>query len=77
MTKYDNGGDDGKDNDGNEDGNDDNNAAARSGSDGSIFDPITTPRSCGGGLGDDGDGAAAAAHYVSMRWTIMYIISTL
>ena len=25
----------------------------------------TTPRSYGGGLGDDGDGATAAAHYIS------------
>ena len=51
ITNY----DDGDDN-GSEDGNDDDNAASGSGSDGPIFDPIATPRSRGGGLGDDGDG---------------------
>ena len=65
MTNY----DDGDDN-GNEDGNDDDNAASGSGSDGPIFDPITTPQSRGEGSGDDGDSAAAAAHYVSKRQTI-------
>ena len=44
MRKYDDGDNDG-DNDGNEDGNDDDNAAAGSGSDGPIFDPISTPHS--------------------------------
>ena len=42
MKKYDDRDDDG-DNNLNEDGNNDNNSAARSGSDGPIFDPITTP----------------------------------
>ena len=60
MGKYDNGYDDE-----NEDVNNDDNAASGSGSDVPIFNPITTPRSHGGGFGDDGDGAAATAHYVS------------
>ena len=76
MTKYEDG-DDNRDNYGNGDVNDDENAAARSGSDGKILYPITTPWSSGGGLGDDGDRNAAAAHYVSMRWTIIYVISIL
>ena len=42
MTKY-NDGYDGGDNDVNKDGNNDNNAAAGSGSDGPIFDPIRVP----------------------------------
>ena len=45
MTNHDDVDDDG-DNDGNEDGNEDNKASSRSGSDGPIFDPITTPQSC-------------------------------
>ena len=65
MTNYCNG-----DNDRNKDGNDNNNAAFGSGSNGPIFDSIMTHRSLGGGPGDDSDGAAAAAHYVSTRWTI-------
>ena len=51
MTNYDH-----KDDDGNEDVSDDDNAASGSGSNGSIFDLITTPWSRGGGSGDDGDG---------------------
>ena len=47
---------------GNEDRNDDNNSASGSGSVGTIFDPIITPRSCGGLSVNGGDGAAAAAH---------------
>ena len=35
------------------------------GYDGPIFDPITTPQSCGGGLGGNGDSALAAIHYIS------------
>ena len=58
------------DNDGNEDGTNNDNAASGSGSDGLIFDPITTPWSCGGGLGDDGDGAAAVVYYVFISQTI-------
>ena len=50
MTKYNDGYDDG-DNDGNKDRNDDDNSAAGSVSDGTIFNQITTPRSCGGGSG--------------------------
>ena len=44
MTNYDNGDEDG-DNNGKEDGNNDNNATSGLGSDGPIFDPITTPQS--------------------------------
>ena len=66
MTKQDDGDDDGA-NDGNEDKNDNNNAAAGSGSDGPIFDPITTPRSrlilAEEESGDGGDGIGAAEHY--------------
>ena len=61
MTNYD---------DGDNDGNKDDNAASGSGPDGPIFDPITTPWSRGGRSGDDGNGAAAVAHYVSTRRTI-------
>ena len=57
MTNYEDGGDNGDDN-GNEEGNnygkDDNNASSGSGSDGPIFEPIITPRSCGGGSGNNG-----------------------
>ena len=69
MTNYNNGDDD-RDNDGNKDGNDDDNAASESGSDGPIFDVISTPWSRRGGSGDDDYGAAAAAHYVSTCRTI-------
>ena len=69
MKKYYNRDED-VDNYGNEDGNDDENAASGSGSVGPIFDPITMPRSCGVGSGDNGDGTVAAAHYVSTRSTI-------
>ena len=72
MTNYYNGdddrdddGDDNGDDDGNADGNDDDNTTSGSGSDGPIFNPITTPRSRGRGSGNDGDGAVAAAHYIS------------
>ena len=51
---------------GNEDKNDDDNAASGSGSDGPIFDRITTPRSRG----------TSAAHYIytilKMRHKLMY-----
>ena len=69
MTNYDNRDDDG-DNYGNKDVNDDDNAAFGSGSDGPIVNPIMTPRSCGGGSGDNGDGSAATAHYLSTHRTI-------
>ena len=42
ITNHDSGDDD-RDNDGNEDANEDKNAASGLGSDGPIFDPITTP----------------------------------
>ena len=71
MKKYDDG-----DNYGNKDGNQNNNTAAKSGYNGPIFGTIT-PQSHGGGLGNNGDGAAAAAHYVSTCWTIIYILSSL
>ena len=60
MTNYDGGYDDG-----NKDRNKDDNAASGSESDGLIFNLIMTPRSRGGGSGDDGNGAMAAAHYIS------------
>ena len=69
MTNYDDG-DENVDNDGNEGEHDDDNAASRSGSDDPIFDPITTPRSHGEALGNDLDGAASVAHYVSTCWSI-------
>ena len=69
MTNY-NYGDNAGDDDGNEDGNDDNNVASGSGSDGPIFNLLTTPRSRGEGSGDNGDGAAAAVHYISTCRTI-------
>ena len=69
MMNYDDGYDEG-DNDGNKDGNNNKNAASGSGSDCPIFGPIMTPRSRGGVSVDDSNGAAAAAHYVSMCWTI-------
>ena len=65
------------DNDINEDGNNNGNATAGSGSDGTIFDPITKTWSCGGGSVNNRDGVAAAVHYLSTCWTIMYIIFTL
>ena len=76
MTKYD-GRDEDRDNDGNKYGNNDANDTAGSGYDGTIFDPITMPRSYEGGLGENGDGTEAVAHYASMHWTITYVISTL
>ena len=63
MTNYYGGDDDGYDNR-NEDANDNDNAASGSGSDGSIFNPITTPLYLRGGFDDDGGGNAAAAHYI-------------
>ena len=69
MTKYNNGDEDGDDNR-NEDRNNDDNAASGSGSDSPIFDLIMTPRSHGGGSGDDGDVNVAATHYLSTRWSI-------
>ena len=68
-----NDGDDDGDNDGNEDGNDEDNAVSGLGSDGPIFDPITTPRSRGGRSCDDNDSVAAAVPYVSTRWNISTI----
>ena len=64
MTNYDRG-DDNRDNDGNEDGNDKNNAASGSESYGPIFDLIRTPQYHVGESSDNGDNAAAVAHYVS------------
>ena len=69
MTNHDDGDDDG-DKDRNEYKNYDDNAASVSGYGGPIFDPIAMPQSCRGGLGDDDDGAAAAAPYISTRWNI-------
>ena len=65
MMDYDDG-DDNRNNDGDKDGNNYGNAASGSGSDGPIFDWITTPRSSGGVSGDNGNGPAATAHYVSI-----------
>ena len=64
MTNYDDGDDD-RDDDRIKDKNNDNNSASESVSDSLIFDPITTPRSCGEGSGDNRDGSAAAAHSIS------------
>ena len=69
LTNYVNGYDDG-DNNGNEDGKDEQIANSGSGYDGNIFDLITTYWSRGGGSCNNGDGTAAAAHYVSPRRTI-------
>ena len=60
MAEYDGGDDDG-DNDRNEVRNDDDNATARSGSDGPIFDMITTPRL---GLGLTGQDQATDATFL-------------
>ena len=64
TTNYNGGDDDGYDNR-NEDANENDNAASGSGSDGTIFNPITAPLSPRGGSGDDGGGDAAAAQYIS------------
>ena len=69
MKNHDGGDDDG-DNNGNENKDDVNNAASVSGSDGPIFDWILMPWSCGGGPGDDDNGAADEAPYVSTCWNI-------
>ena len=71
MTNCD-GGDSIEDNDGDKVRNNNNKSSSRSVSDGPIYDPITTPRSRGGVSVDDGNIAAAAAHYVSTHW-IIYI----
>ena len=68
MTNYHNRYYDGYD-DINKDGNNDDNYASKLRSFGLIFDPITTPWSCGGLLGDDGASAAAGVHTISMRHT--------
>ena len=69
ITKYDDR-DENVDNDKNRDKNDDENAAAGSGSDGLIFNPIMTTWSCGGGSGNDDKGAVAT----ELRpWPTMYI----
>ena len=60
MMNY-NDGDDNR----NEDGNNDDNAASGSGSNRNIFDPMTKPWSCGGGLVNGGDIATSAAQYIS------------
>ena len=59
MTNYNNG-----DDDGNDEIYEDDNVASGSVSDGTIFDPITTPRNCRGS-GDDRNSAVAAANYIS------------
>ena len=43
----------------------------------SNHDALVTPMSCGGGPGNNGNGTAAVVRYVSIRWNIMYVISTL
>ena len=55
MTNYD---------DRDDDRNDDDNADSGSGSDGPIFDPITTPWYSGGGLGYSSNSAVVVAHYI-------------
>ena len=69
MANYDDRDDTG-DNDVNEDRNNDENAAFGSGPDGPIFNLIMPPWSHEGVTGNDSNGAAAVAHYVSSRWTI-------
>ena len=53
----------------NEDGNDNDNAAARSGSDGPIFDPITTPQSRLGLAEEDWATTTIVLH----MWCSMYL----
>ena len=71
MMNYDRGDDDGDDNQNNND-----NAASGSGFNSPIFNPITTPMSISGGLGDDGGGNTAAVRYIStllkMCYKLMY-----
>ena len=69
MTNYDSRDDDKYDN-GKKDGNDKGNAVYVSVSNGTIFDAITMLHSYGVGLGDNGNGATAAAHYISTHLTI-------
>ena len=57
-------------NDGNKNRNVDENAASGLVSYGPILDSITMPQSSRGGLGNNNDGAAAAAHYLSTHRTI-------
>ena len=57
---------------GNEDGNDNGNDAYGSGSDGKIFDPITTPLYCIGVSGNDIDGNTAVVHYMSTLLNICH-----
>ena len=68
MTKYDDGNDD-VDNDGNEYINNNDNAAARSGSNGTIFDPIMMPRSCLSLVEED----RAMTDMVLWPWKTMYL----
>ena len=68
-----------KDDDGDDNRNkgrsDDGNAASGSGSDGLIFDLTTTPLSCGGVSGNEGDVTMSVVHHIStllkMRHSIM------
>ena len=69
MKNYDNIDENG-DNDGNEDKNDNGNAASGSGSNGPIFDLVTMPWCRGEGMGNEGNGTAAVAHYISTRMII-------
>ena len=66
MKDYDDGYDEGY-NDRNQDGKNNENATSISVSDSPIFDPITTTQYCRGELGNNGNGATPAAHYVSTR----------
>ena len=76
MTNYGDRDDD-RDVNRNKDTNDDNNAVSRSGSDGLIFDPITTPWSCEEDWAMTATGAAAVLQYtsviVNMCYKLLYV----
>ena len=63
MENYEDGDDD-EDDDRKEDGNNDKNGASGSGYDGLIFNPITTPWSCGGGFFENGNNKEAVMNYI-------------
>ena len=71
VTKYDKVDDIGDNNENEYENN--NNAASRSGSTVPTFDPIKMTGYYGGGLGDNGDSTATAAHYVYTHRN-MYLI---
>ena len=64
MKNYDNRDDEG-DNNGNEDVNNNGNTYLESGFEGPVFDPITTPWSCGKISGTNSGGCYTCGHYIS------------